>query len=221
MPLPGDDHLFEKRKTRLAVLVSGGGSNLQALIDAIYVRGEIDGDISVVISSNAGAFALKRAEQFRIPAAVASLKDHGSPESRDAFILKTLREYAADYVILAGYLGILTDGLVKAYENRIVNIHPALLPKFGGKNYHGLNVHRAVIEAGERKSGATVHFVDTGVDTGLAIAQESLKVLPEDTPQSLQARILDEIEHPLLVRVVRDLCDGKIKVADGKVVYEK
>ncbi len=208
-------------KKRLAVLVSGGGTNMQSIIDATE-RGEIDGSVVVVISSNEEAFALKRAEKHNIPAFVCSLKNGVSREERDNKILALLDEYRADYVILAGYLGILTDSLIAAYDNRILNIHPALLPAYGGKSFFGLNVHKAVIADKCKYSGATVHFVGRGgIDTGLIIAQEKLEVLPADTPESLQRRILDNIEHKLFVRVIRDLCAGKIRVEKDKVIYDK
>ncbi len=208
-------------KKRLAVLVSGGGTNMQSIIDATE-RGEIDGSVVVVISSNEEAFALKRAEKHNIPAFVCSLKNGVSREERDNKILALLNEYRADYVILAGYLGILTDSLIVAYDNRILNIHPALLPAYGGKSFFGLNVHKAVIADKCKYSGATVHFVGRGgIDTGLIIAQEKLEVLPADTPESLQRRILDNIEHKLFVRVIRDLCAGKIRVEKDKVIYGK
>lgn len=208
-------------KKRLAVLVSGGGTNMQSIIDATE-RGDICGSVVVVISSNDEAYALKRAEKHGIPAFVCSLKGGVSRDERDEKILALLGEYRADYVILAGYLGILTDGLLEKYENRILNIHPALLPDYGGKSFFGLNVHRAVIADKRKESGATVHFVGRGgIDTGLIIAQEKLEVLPSDTPESLQQRILDNIEHKLFVRVIRDLCAGKIKVENNKVIYEQ
>jgi len=192
---------------KLGILASGGGSNLQAVLDAC-VAGEINGHVALVISSNPQAFALTRAKNGGVPVFVAALSDFGSREKRDNFILETLQKYAVDYVILAGYLGILTPPLVSAFERRMINIHPSLLPSFGGPGLHGLNVHRAVIAAGEKKSGATVHFVDAGIDTGAVIAQGTLDVLPSDTPESLQARILTEIEHKLLVRVLKELCGG-------------
>jgi len=190
---------------KLGILVSGGGSNLQAVLDAAQ-NGEINGKVVAVISSNPDAYALTRAKNAGVPAFVAALKNYASREARDAYILEILQKHEVDYVILAGYLGILTEPLVRAYERRMINIHPSLLPKFGGAGLHGINVHKAVITAGEKESGATVHFVDLGIDTGTIVAQSALDVLPDDTPESLQSRILNEIEHRLLVRVVRGLC---------------
>ncbi|MDR2201386.1 MAG: phosphoribosylglycinamide formyltransferase [Clostridiales bacterium] len=207
-------------KKNLAVLVSGGGTNLQAIIDGTE-SGRINGRVVLVVSSNADAYALVRAESRGIPTAVCALKDFVTREKRDEKITELLIRANADYVILAGYLGILTAAPLSAFGGRIVNIHPALLPKYGGKNCFGLNVHRQVLAAGEAFTGATVHFVDSGVDTGLIIASESIEVLPSDTPESLQKRLLENVENRLIASVTADLCDGKISVKDGKVVYKK
>ena len=208
-------------KKRLAVLVSGGGTNMQSIIDATE-RGEISGSVVVVISSNSEAYALERAKKHGIDSFVCSLKEYQSREERDGKIIEILEKYRADYVILAGYLGILTDELIAKYDNKIINIHPALLPAYGGKSFFGLNVHKAVIADKCKKSGATVHFVGSGgIDTGLIIAQQSLDVLESDTPESLQERILENIEHKLFPRVIKDLCDGKIRVEGDEVIYDK
>lgn len=202
---------------KLALLVSGSGTNMQAIMDAC-ASGEIDGRIAVVISSNHEAYALVRAEGAKIPNYVCCKKDYPSTEARDREILRLLKMYDVDYVVLAGYLGILPQFIIDEYPYRIVNIHPSLLPKFGGRNYYGIRVHKAVIEAGETESGATAHFVSSDVDGGLIIRQQKLTVYKGDTPEALQKRILSQIEHPMLVSVIKDLCDDKIKVIDGKVV---
>ncbi len=204
---------------KLALLVSGSGTNMQAIMDACD-SGEIKGKISVVISSNHEAYALVRAQGANIPNYVCAKKDFPSVEARDAEILRLLKMYDVDYVILAGYLGIIPPSIIKEYPNRIVNIHPALLPKYGGRNYYGINVHAAVIAAGETESGATAHFVTEEVDGGPIIRQEKLRVFKGDTPEPLQRRILDQIEHPMLVGVIKDLCDDKISVVGGKVVVK-
>ena len=201
---------------KLALLVSGSGTNMQAVMDACQ-SGEIDGRIAVVISSNHEAYALVRAQGAKIPNYVCAKKDYPDTESRDREILRLLETYDVDYVILAGYLGILPDFIINAFKNRIVNIHPALLPKYGGRNFYGIHVHKAVIEARESESGATAHFVTADVDGGPIIRQEKLKVYKGDTPESLQRRILDQIEHPMLVGVIKDLCADKISVVDGVV----
>ncbi len=199
-------------------LVSGGGSNLAAITERID-GGDISGDVVAVISSNAEAYALTRARARGIPAYVCARKDYESGEARDREILRIVQKHNADYILLAGYLGIISPFLIDAYPYKIVNIHPALLPKFGGKGFFGIHVHEAVIAAGEKESGATVHFVDSGTDTGLIIAQRSLKVEDGDTPQTLQHRILENIEHKLFPDVVRALCNDEIKVENGKVVF--
>lgn len=205
-----------KRKKNLVALVSGGGSNLAAILESID-RGEINGEVRAVISSNKEAYALTRAKERNIPAYVCALGDYASREERDRAILEILLKYDCDYCLLAGYLGIISPFLIDEYPYKIVNIHPALLPKFGGKGFHGIHVHEAVIAAGEKESGATVHFVDSGTDTGLIIAQRSLSVQRGDTPESLQKRILDNIEHRLFPQVVSLLCDDKVSVKNGKV----
>ncbi len=193
-------------KKRLVYLVSGGGTNMQAVLDAIR-SGEINAQSVGVISSNHEAYALTRGKNAGIPTAVFSANDYGGDlRKRDAALKTELDRLKPDYVLLVGYLGILSDEIIAAYDGRLINIHPALLPKYGGKGYYGLNVHKAVIAAGETVSGATVHYVARGIDKGEIIAQKSTAVLPGDTPETLQKRVLDECEHPLLVSVVKSLC---------------
>lgn len=209
-----------KPPKKLAVLVSGGGTNFQSILDSIE-RGEINAQVSLLISSNAQAYAIERAEKHSIPVFVCAVKDFESREKRDEKILELLSAHNVDYVLLAGYLGIVSPPIIERYRNKIVNIHPALLPSYGGKDYYGINVHRAVIAAKEPFSGATVHFVDEGTDTGLIIAQEKLPVLPSDTAETLQQKILEKIEHKLFPRVVRLLCDDRVSVRGGKVVIDE
>ena len=197
----------QNQKKRIAVLCSGGGSNLQALIDA-QSKQKFNGEIVLVIASNETAFALERAKKANISTATCALKNHDSPQSRDAAIVEELKKHNVDLVVLAGYLGILTSTIFDNFKNPIINIHPSLLPKFGGAGMHGIKVHQAVIEAKEKQSGATVHYVDSGIDTGNIIMQNSLEVLATDTPQSLQERILNTIEHSLLVKAVTQLCSN-------------
>ena len=193
-------------KKRLVYLVSGGGTNMQAVLDAIR-SGEINAQSVGVISSNHEAYALTRGKNAGIPTAVFSANDYGGDlRKRDAALKTELDRLKPDYVLLVGYLGILSDEIIAAYDGRLINIHPALLPKYGGKGYYGLNVHKAVIAAGETVSGATVHYVARGIDKGEIIAQKSTAVLPGDTRETLQKRVLDECEHPLLVSVVKSLC---------------
>ena len=189
---------------RIGVLVSGGGTNLQSVIDACE-SGLLASKIVCVISNKESAYGLERARAHHIPAYFINPKEEGYNDQ----LLALLQEKEVDLVVLAGYLKIVDGGLIDAFKDRIINIHPSLLPKFGGKGYYGLHVHEAVIAAGEAVSGATVHYVDKGVDTGKTILQRSLEVLPEDTPQSLQQRILAEIEHKILVEAIQGL-EGSI-----------
>lgn len=190
---------------KIAVMFSGGGTDFQALIDGEKV-GAFDGKIVVAVASNSKAYGIERAKLAGIPCYVCKRADFESELERDRNVLGIFESYGVELVVLAGYLGILTKPFIERYPHGIINIHPALLPKFGGKGMFGLNVHKAVIAAGEKKSGATVHYSDDGIDTGEIILQRALDVLPNDTPESLQKRILDEIEHPLLVEAVALLC---------------
>jgi len=194
----------------IAVMVSGGGSNLQALIDGVADGRIADAGIALVLSSKDGVFALERARRAGIRTAVISKEEYTSEEEKADAILAALKEAGADLVVTAGYMSILHKKVCDAYAGRLINIHPALLPKFGGVGYYGLLVHRAVLEAGERETGATVHYVDDeGVDTGKIIMQRSIPVLESDTPETLQKRVLEEVEHILIVEatalVVKDL----------------
>ncbi len=184
-------------RLRLGVLVSGSGSNLQSIIDAIE-EGKLQSHIACVLSNKEQAFGLERARNHHIPACFVNPKE----ESYDEKILALLKDYKVDLVVLAGYLKILDKALIEAYKGRIINIHPSLLPKFGGKGFYGIHVHEAVLAAGETESGATVHFVDAGVDTGAILLQKKIKIEANDTAQSLQTRILDQIEHKILVEAI-------------------
>ena len=190
---------------KIAVMFSGNGTDFQALIDG-EKNGAFDGKIVVAISSNSEAYGIQRAKAANIPCFVCRKVDFRDTVARDEAVLELFKKYGVGLIVLAGYLGILTAPLIDNYKRCIINIHPALLPKFGGKGMYGLNVHKAVIASGEKKSGATVHYSDGGIDTGDIILQRSLDVLPDDTPESLQQRILNEIEHPLLVEAVAMLC---------------
>jgi len=206
-------------KKRLCVFASGGGTNMQAITDEID-KGNINGEIVFLVASAADIGVIERAKSKGIPYKVFSKKDYATPEDRDQAIAETLKDYNIDYIILAGYLGVVTKVLISQYPYRIINIHPSLLPKFGGKGMYGINVHRAVIQAQEKYSGATVHIVDEGMDTGPIIMQKKLKVNPDDDEYTLQQRILTQIEHKLLPYVVKLLCDDRIKVVNNKVVID-
>lgn len=188
------------RELRIAVLVSGSGSNLQSIIDAVENH-TLTSQIVSVISNKEDAFGLERAKTHHIPAYFINPKEEGYDEK----LLARLQEDQVDLVVLAGYLKIVDANLIKAYRGRIINIHPSLLPKFGGKGYYGIRVHEAVLAAGESESGATVHFVDEGVDTGKTILQKTVPVYETDTPQLLQQRVLHEVEHKILVEAIKKL----------------
>lgn len=200
---------------RLAVMVSGGGTDLQSVIDGVQ-SGKIPGKIAVVISSRPGVYALERAKKAGIPGVVICKKDYADEQAFFDANLGALREYGAEGVILAGYLSILGKQMIEAYPNKIINIHPSLIPSFCGKGYYGLRVHQAVLDYGAKVSGATVHFVDEGADTGPIILQQAVSVLPEDTAESLQQRIL-EVEHEILPEAVALFCADRLMVQGRKV----
>lgn len=193
----------------IAVLVSGGGTNLQSIIDAVEA-GKINGQIKLVISNKEGAYGLERAKKHNIRAVF---------EKDEQAIIDIMKENEIDLVVLAGFLKILSPNFTKAFENRIINIHPSLIPSFCGKGYYGLKVHEAVIEYGVKVSGATVHFVDENADTGPIIRQDTVEVFAGDSPQDLQQRVL-KIEHKILSQVVADYCDDKIRVVGRRVFIE-
>lgn len=199
---------------RFAVMVSGGGSNLQALIDA-RERGDIKAEIAAVISSHPGAYALERATSHGITGITVQRKGK-SMEQFDAELLQAVNGVAPDFIVLAGFLSILGRELVRQYNNRIINIHPALIPSFCGKGFYGLKVHEAVLDYGVKLSGVTVHFVDEEADTGAVIMQKAVEVLPEDTPEQLQERVL-AVEHELLPRAVALLAEDRIRIEGRKV----
>jgi len=184
----------------ISVMVSGGGTNLQALIDGVD-DGRIAGaKIALVLSSRDGVYALERAKKAGIKTVVISKEEYREAVEMADAILAALKEAETDLVVTAGYMSIIHKKVCAAYAGRMINIHPALLPKFGGVGYYGLRVHRAVLEAGEKETGATVHYVDDeGVDSGEIILQERVPVLEDDTPETLQKRVLEEVEHRLIV----------------------
>ena len=200
----------------IAVLVSGGGTNLQALIDA-QTAGQIqNGTISLVISSRADAFALERAQKAGIPTRVLLRKEFAQQTDYDAALLALLKEFQIELVVLAGFMTIISEEVIRQYENKIINVHPALIPSFCGPGYYGLHVHEAALEKGVKVSGATVHFVNEVCDGGPIILQKAVDVFPDDTPETLQRRIMEQAEWKLLPRAVELFCAGKIAVENGK-----
>ncbi len=207
-------------KTKIAVLVSGGGTNLQALIDA-QGRGELGGgEITAVISSKAGAYALERAKNAGISGYVLPRKEYESNQAMTVALVKLLKELDIQLVVLAGCMIIFTQELVDAYPNAIMNVHPALIPSFCGKGYYGLHVHEEALRYGVKLSGATVHFVSEECDGGPIIAQKSVAVRENDTPETLQRRIMEEAEWKLLPEAVSLFCQGRLKV-EGRTVIIK
>ena len=204
---------------RIAVLVSGGGTNLQAIIDAIAAGKITDTEIAAVISNNKNAYALERAKQAGIKDIVVSPKDFETREVFNENLLKTLQEVNPDLIVLAGYLVVIPESVIDAFENRIINIHPSLIPAFCGTGYYGLKVHEAALKRGVKVVGATVHFVDKGTDTGPIIMQKAVAVQNGDTPKVLQQRVMEQAEWLLLPKAIDDIANGRICVADGKVKH--
>ena len=201
----------------IAVLVSGGGTNLQALIDA-QGRGEIvNGFLAAVISSNPKAYALERADRAGIPRFVVSRKDYPSNQAMTQALVDQLRALDIDLVVLAGFMVILTGEMVRAFPNAILNVHPALIPSFAGPGCYGLHVHEKALEYGVKLSGATVHFVSEECDGGPIVLQKAVEVLPDDTPEVLQRRIMEQCEWKLLPRAVSLFCQGRLNVEGRKV----
>ena len=200
---------------RLGILASHGGSNFQAIFDRC-VSDEIPAEVGVVISNNSKCGAIERARSQGLPWAHLSSRTHPDPVDLDSAILKCLQAHQADLVVLAGYMKMLGARTLDAYANRIINIHPALLPAFGGLGMYGEHVHEAVIASGARVTGATVHLVDEHYDTGRIIAQEVVKVYEDDTPQSVARRVL-AVEHSLYPAVVRLFAERRVTVDDGRV----
>ncbi len=194
----------------IAVFASHGGSDMQAIIDGCK-RNKINATVSVVISNNEDSYALKRAENEGIDRYFLSLKNCGNEDTLAQEILKVLSNYNVDIIFLAGYMRMLHEDILNAYNNRIFNIHPSLLPKYGGKGMYGINVHQAVIEAKEKETGVTIHRVNKEYDKGEIIAQTKVKVIEGETPEQLAARVL-EVEHEFLVEIVGNIADGNIKL---------
>ena len=203
---------------RIAVLVSGGGTNLQALIDA-QGRGEIpDGQIAAVISSSPDAFALERAKRAGIPGYVIDRKAFASNQAMTVALTQQLKELDIGLVVLAGFMYILTPELIDAYPNAILNVHPALIPSFCGEGFYGLHVHEAALAYGVKVTGATVHFVSEDCDGGPIVLQQAVPIEEGDTPETLQRRVMEQAEWKILPRAVALFCAGKLRV-EGRIVH--
>lgn len=198
--------------TNIAVLVSGGGTNLQALIDAQAADKIENGRIRLVVSSNPEAFALERAAKVSIPSAVLRRRDFDSADDYGAALTALLEEYEIGLIVLAGFMTVLPDSFCRQYENRIINVHPSLIPSFCGEGFYGLRVHEAALAKGVKVTGATVHFVSEVVDGGAIIAQKAVEVVEGDTPETLQKRVMREAEWILLPQAVSDFCAGLLSV---------
>ena len=202
---------------KVAVLVSGGGTNLQAILDANDNGTITNAKVEVVISNNKNAYALERAKNHGIEALCVSPKDY---ETRDAFneaFLEKLDSYNPDLVVLAGFLVVIPEQMIAKYRNRIINIHPSLIPSFCGTGYYGLKVHEGVLKRGVKVTGATVHFVDEGTDTGPIILQKAVEVQQDDTPEILQRRVMEQAEWIIMPKAIDLIANGKVSVVDGRV----
>lgn len=206
---------------KIAVLVSGGGTNLQAIIDRIADGTITNTEISVVISNNKNAYALERAKQAGIKALCISPKDYESREEFNENFLKKLDSFDVDLVVLAGFLVVIPEKMIAGYRNRIINIHPSLIPAFCGTGYYGLKVHEGALSRGVKVTGATVHFVDEGTDTGPIILQKPVAVQNGDTPEILQRRVMEEAEWKILPQAIDLIANGKVSVIDGKAVVSE
>ena len=202
---------------KIAVLVSGGGTNLQSLIDCQKNGMFGESAITLVIASKPGVYALERAKNAGIASAVLCRKDYADIAAYSAALVKALKDAEIDLVVLAGFLTIIDEQVYEAYPNAIINIHPALIPSFCGKGYYGLHVHEAALQKGVKVSGATVHFVTPECDAGPIILQKTVEVKEDDTPETLQQRIMEEVEWKILPEAVKLFCEDKLTVKDNKV----
>ncbi len=206
---------------RIVVLVSGGGTNLQAIIDGVKDGTIRDTEIAGVISNNKNAYALTRAEENGIPNQCISPKNFADREAFNQALLKAVNAYDPDLIVLAGCLVVIPPEMIRQYRNRIINIHPALIPSFCGKGYYGLKVHEAALARGVKVTGATVHFVDEGTDTGPIILQKAVEVKQGDTPEILQRRVMEQAEWQILPKAIDMIARGLVTVEDGKVIIKE
>ena len=206
---------------KIAVCVSGGGTNLQAIIDGIENQTITNTEIKVVISNNKNAYALERAKQHGIEAVCICPKDYESREAFNEDFLAKLDSYNVDLVVLAGFLVVIPPQMIVKYRNRIINIHPSLIPSFCGTGYYGLKVHEGALARGVKVTGATVHFVDEGTDTGPIILQKAVAVEEGDTPETLQRRVMEQAEWIIMPQAINLIANGKVSVTDHKVTIHK
>ena len=202
---------------KIAVLVSGGGTNLQAILDAQNRGGIVNGKVTCVISNKADAYALERAKQADVPGEVLLRRQFADQDSYDDALLALLERYQIDLVVLAGFMTIISNRVVRQYQNRIINVHPLLIPSFCGDGFYGLRVHEAVLKRGAKVTGATVHFVNEICDGGPIILQKAVGVLQDDTPEQLQRRVMEQAEWEILPQAISLFCQGKLDVAGNQV----
>lgn len=202
---------------KIGVMVSGGGTNLQAIIDGVANGTITNTQISVVISNNKNAYALERASQAKIPAVCVSPKDFPDRESFNCRLIEVIDSYELDLIVLAGCLVVLPQALIEKYPNKIINIHPSLIPSFCGTGYYGLKVHEKALERGVKITGATCHFVDAGTDTGPIILQQPVAVEEGDTPQTLQQRVMEQAEWVIMPKAIDAIANGKVEVVENHV----
>lgn len=195
---------------KIAVLVSGGGTNLQAIIDAIASGKITNTEIALVISNKEGAYALKRAEKAGIKGTVISPKQYADKEAYSQDMIKTIKDAGCELIVLAGFLVVLPESFVNAFEGKIINIHPSLIPSFCGDGFYGLKVHEKALERGVKVTGATVHYVDSGTDTGPIIDQRAVYIKADDTPETLQRRVMEEAEWVILPKTIDDIANHRI-----------
>ena len=205
---------------KVVVLVSGGGTNLQAIIDAVNEGTVTNTELVGVISNNRNAYALERAKNAGIASVCVSPKDFASRAEFNQELLKVIDGFEADLLVLAGFLVVIPEMMIEKYRNRIINIHPSLIPAFCGTGFYGLKVHEAALEKGVKVVGATVHFVDEGTDTGVIILQKAVEVLEGDTPEVLQRRVMEQAEWKILPHAIDLIANGKVEVVNNKVVIK-
>lgn len=203
---------------RIGVMVSGGGTNLQAILDQIDNGQLPDCQVVTVISSRPGVYALERARKHNIPSCVISKRDFETQEDYDEAVLSRLKEYDVQLVVMAGYLSFLGERVLEAYRNAVINVHPSLIPSFCGKGFYGLTPHKKALEYGVRVTGATVHFVNNEYDSGPIILQKAVEVRQDDTPESLQKRVMEQAEWILLPQAIRLFAQGRLKVEGRRVI---
>ena len=206
---------------RVGVMVSGGGTNLQAILDAVDSGKVTNAEVVTVISNNPNAYALERAKKHGIPAICISPKQFETREAFNEALLEQVDACNLDLIVLAGFLVKIPEKMVERYQHRIINIHPSLIPSFCGVGYYGLKVHEAALARGVKVTGATVHFVDGGMDTGPIILQKAVEVEEGDTPEILQRRVMEQAEWVIMPKAIDLIANGKVKVQDGKVLIEQ